>query len=469
MRNELKWVWLAGKLGVASTELLNLVDKLGSIDNIFNADYDTYSEAGVSERLCEDLCDKGMEKAQRIVSYCQSSDVGILTYDSQAYPASLRSLKNPPALLYYVGKLPDFNKDLFISIVGTRTMSEYGMRAAYKIAYEVASSEAVVVSGMALGIDGIAACAAISARGRTVAVLGCGIDRVYPKEHQKLKDIIRQNGAIITEFAPGSEPKGMHFPIRNRIISGLSQGTVVVDADLTSGAMITAKNAILQGRDVYAVPGNIDDDNSSGTNSLIRDGAQAVLCGNDIIKNYAYLYREKLNIQKMLVSQNKSEFNPIVVGNMEVAMRVSERSAPPRRQKTAKEQIIAEAPKETVGNEANSAANSESAANIEAERKKISEFKDKIEMTKDAEKMGEAKSPILESKTEKKGDNSLAVLEKLSEKQRRVFDEMPLDRAVTVDYLAKAGIPFGDVISALTVLEIKGLVSSLPGALYIRK
>ena len=468
VRNELKWLWLADKLGVASTELLLLVEKFGDIDEIYNADYDRYCGAGISERLCEKLCDKKVETVRRTVSFCESAGVGILTFDSYDYPASLRSLKNPPAVLYYMGRLPDFNKNLCISIVGTRTMSEYGMRAAYKIAYEVAASGAIVVSGMALGIDGIASCAAVAARGTTVAVLGCGIDVVYPKEHIKLKEIIKQNGAVITEFPPASEPRGMHFPIRNRIISGISQGTVVVDADLSSGAMITAKNAILQGRDIYAVPGNIDVDNFSGTNSLIRDGAQAVLCGNDIIKNYVYIYRERLNIQKMLSAQKHSDFNAETVANMGVGVRVSagRRAESGNVGKKAETTHRSDVP--TVNKtEAKATASlaDVSIANIEKAHKKITEYNDKAEKTE----KNEAKQSATDVNEAKKGDNSRSVLEKLSEKQRRVFDEMPLDRAVTVDYLAKAGIPFGEVISALTVLEIKGLVSSLPGALYIRK
>ena len=457
MNSFLKWIWLAEKCGAGSSEVLRLVEKIGSIEDIYAADYDAYSEIGVSERLCEDLCDKNTDKAQKIINYCQMANVGILTYESYDYPASLRSLKNPPAVLYYIGKLPDFNRSLCISIVGTRKMSEYGMHAAYKIAYEVASSGAVVVSGMALGIDGIASCAAIAAKGKTVAVLGCGIDIAYPKEHKKLREIIRQNGAVMTEYAPGTEPRGMNFPIRNRIISGLSQGTVVVDADKNSGSMITAKNAILQGRDVYAVPANIDSENSSGTNSLIRDGAQAVLCGNDIIRNYMYIYRDRLNVMKMVNSEKHSDFDPDVVRNMGIAVRVM-----PAEPKGDKLDALARAERGKRTPQA------QSENNGEAEMPKF-----KTEMPKKPEKKPEKTTEIpdesFKTSQNKQGDDSAKILEKLSEKQRKIFDEMPLDRAVTVDYLTKTGFALGEVISALTVLEIKGLVSSLPGALYIRK
>ena len=454
MNDSLKWIWLAEKCGPGSQEVLRLIEKIGSIDDIYAADYDAYSEIGISERLCEDLCDKDTKRAMNIINYCLRDKVGLITYESERYPASLRSLKNPPAVLYYLGNPPDFNKSLCISMVGTRAMSEYGMKSAYKIAYEVAASGAIVVSGMALGIDGICSCAAIAAGGKTVAVLGCGIDLAYPKEHRKLRDIITQNGAVITEFAPGTDPRGANFPIRNRIISGLSQGTVVIDADEKSGAMITAKNAILQGRDLYAVPANIDSENSSGTNSLIRDGAQAVLCGNDIIRNYAYIYRDRLDVMRMMNAAKHSDFNASVVRNMDISLRVI---VPER-----KDDELRNIPRAGRGNKT-----------TDSEEKRES-IVDRMPPFKPVKKLKTAESPkemeLNEPTPQKKsGDDSAKILEKLSEKQRKIFDEMPLDRAVTVDYLTKTGFALGEVISALTVLEIKGLVSSLPGALYIRK
>ena len=448
MSNALKWIWLSERCGEGSSEVLTLVEKFASIDDIYDADYDKYSELGISEHLAERLCDKGLDNAKKIINYCQSAGVGLLTYDGYDYPTSLRSLKNPPVVLYYMGTLPNFNRSLCISIVGTRKMSEYGMRAAYKIAYEVASSGAIVVSGMALGIDGIASCAAIAAKGRTVAVLGCGIDVVYPKEHEKLESIIKQNGAVITEYPPSTEPRGSNFPTRNRIISGLSQGTVVVDADKGSGAMITAKSAILQGKDIYAVPANIDADNSSGTNMLIRDGAQAVMSGNDIIRNYMFIYRDRLDVQKMISAEAHSEFNGDAVRSMGVAVRIY--TPTPEKQGGFDSLHKAEARKKRP-----MLAKKEDKPNEPSAREEVTTEIKHNEMPPAPQKQS--------------GDDSARVLEKLTEKQRRVFDEMPLDRAITVDYLTKTGFTLGEVISALTVLEIKGLVSSLPGALYIRR
>ncbi len=455
MKRYSMWIWLAEKCGAGNSEISGILEGFDSIEAIYDSDFDTYVAAGVSERLAEDLCDKSMDEAVRIINYCQTNRVGILAYDDERYPSSLRAIRNPPAVLYYVGMLPDLNKQLFISMVGTRSMSEYGMRAAYKIAYEVAASGAVVVSGMALGIDGVSAAAAIKAGGKTVAVLGCGIDRVYPKEHTKLKEQIIRHGVMITEFAPGTEPMGKNFPIRNRIISGISAGTVVVDADLGSGAMITAKTAILQGRDIYAVPSNIDSQNSSGTNSLIRDGAQAVLCGYDIIKNYTFTYRAGLNIQRMRDAERHSELDIQAVSAMGVGSRgKSKATFSSRGNEQAKDTRKADGkgnthPKDTMTRDVAT----DGSNNTEALPQN-------------------AYMAVLEDKPSKQksmGDRSREALESLNEKQRLVFDEMPLDRAITVDYLTKTGLKLGEVMSALTVLEVKGLISSLPGAIYIRK
>ena len=155
--NRAKWIWLAYKCGAANNELPVLIAKFGDIESIYNASYDEYMSAGISERLCEDLSDKSLDPIMPTLKYCEKVKVGVMCYDDEKYPMSLRSLKDPPAVLFYRGNLPSLNKSLCISIVGTRSMSEYGMRAAYKIGYEVATSGAVVVSGMALGIDGIEA------------------------------------------------------------------------------------------------------------------------------------------------------------------------------------------------------------------------------------------------------------------------------------------------------------------------
>lgn len=436
MRNTSKWVWFAEKCGAGSSEMVKIFEKYGSINDIFLADFDSYIENDVSERLAEKLSDKSLDQAYSIIQYCERSRVGILTYDCEEYPKSLRAIKDPPAVLYYFGRLPDLNKHLCIAAVGTRKMSEYGMRSAYKIAYEIAASGAIVVSGMALGIDSVAASAALKAGGKTIAVLGCGIDIIYPKEHKKLYSAIAEKGVIITEYPPSTEPSSFNFPVRNRIISGLSQGTVVIDASEKSGALITSKTAILQGRDIYAVPSNIDSENSSGTNSLIRDGAQAVLCGYDIIKNYAYLFRDTVSVQDLRGAEKRSDFDGRVLAYYGIRARGA---------KPAFEGISAKAERERADG---------------LMHKEIKPTKAEAVKSMPAES---------QPKADARGDRSKEALESLSDYERKIFEEMPLDKAVSADYFAANGEILANAMFALTTLEIKGLVSSLPGALYIRK
>ncbi len=457
MNNTAKWIWLASHCGAGSTEINTLVEKFGSIKEIYRADLSEYAAAGVSERLASLLSDKSLDHIYPIIEYCNRARVGILCYDDKKYPSSLHSLKDPPAVLYYVGDLPDFNRELCISVVGTRKMSEYGMRTAYKIAYETAAAGAVVVSGMALGIDSVASSAAMASGGKTVAVLGCGIDVIYPKEHKTLMRTICRHGAVMTEYPPSTEPRSYNFPQRNRIISGLSQGTVVIDADIKSGAMITAKTAILQGRDIYAVPSNIDSANSSGTNSLIRDGAQAVLCGDDIIKNYAYLFRDTLDIPKLRAAEKASNFAPSVLERLGVRAR-GERAAyagasaeAENKKRSMMGSLVRKQAEEARGFESGEPS---------SDRKKI--------IRASASKVGDQ---ALEHRAsdDARADNSSAALASLTDIQKKIFEDMPLDTAVSIDYLVKMGNNISTVMPTLTILEIRGLISSLPGSLYIRR
>lgn len=446
MKKTLKWIWLAEKCGAGSMELARLIENFDSIGEIYLADYDTLVDRGCSEHLAEKLADKGLDRAYSIVADCEKNGINIITYDDVRYPKSLASIKDPPAVLYCKGRLPSLNGELCISVVGTRSMSEYGMRTAYKIAYEIASSGAIVVSGMALGIDAVAACAAIAAHGRTVAVLGCGIDVTYPKQHERLKAAILENGAIISEYPPTTEPKRYHFPTRNRIISGLSQGTVVLDANENSGSLITAHTAIIQGRDVYAVPSNIDAENSAGTNKLIRDGAQAVLNGRDIIVNYAYLFEKKVLVSKAQEAEKRSAFDLGALTSLGVKPTGAIRDKSDAPKSVAKRQGAPVKTGASVG---------------KTGQKELDEL---------IGKMLPLKNEGASTKEEAdKGDSSLSALESLKPIQRSIFDEMPLDRAVTVDHLMNAGFKYGDIIGALTALEIKGLIAALPGGLYTRK
>lgn len=214
-----------------------------------------------------------------------TSKIKTIKLEDNLYPEKLRNIYAPPKTLYLLGNAELLNQES-IAIIGCRDCTKYGAENAYKFGYELAISNVCVISGLARGIDSYAHQGAIKAKGKTIAVLGSGLDIIYPPENAKLyKEIIMNNGAIITEYPLGSKPEKYHFPERNRIISGLSDGVLVVEAKKKSGTMITVDFALEQGREVYAIPGNISSDSSYGTNELIKEGAIPVTNVNDIILN----------------------------------------------------------------------------------------------------------------------------------------------------------------------------------------
>lgn len=211
------------------------------------------------------------------------SKIKTIKLEDSTYPEKLKEIYNPPKTIYLIGNEKLLNQKS-IAIIGCRECTRYGAENAYKFGYELAKENICVISGFAKGIDTYSHKGAVSAKGKTIAVLGCGLDIVYPPENMELyKQILIQGGAIISEYPLGSKPEKYHFPERNRIISGLSSGVLVIEAKKKSGTMITVDFALEQGREVYAVPGNISSENSYGTNELIKEGAIPVTSINDMI------------------------------------------------------------------------------------------------------------------------------------------------------------------------------------------
>ena len=196
-----------------------------------------------------------------------------ITLEKESYPEKLKNIYNRPQTLYVLGNEELLNEKS-IAIIGCRNASDYGLRSAYKFGYELAQKGVCIISGFARGVDTYSHMGAVAAKGKTIAVLGCGLDVIYPSENLELyKQILINNGTIVTEYPLGSKPEKYHFPARNRIISGLSDGVLVVEAKEKSGTLITVEHALEQGKDVYAIPGNITSKNSYGTNELIKEGA----------------------------------------------------------------------------------------------------------------------------------------------------------------------------------------------------
>ncbi len=280
------WIWFASLPKLTLQQKITMLEHFSDPEEI----YHTQQFGDLPEKVTQVLEDKDLTFARQVVKSCAEKHISILTMGDAAYPGKLRNIPDAPLVLYYKGVLPDFDGQPVIGVVGTRKASAYGMNNARQMSRQIAACGGLVVSGGAFGIDAMALEGALDVGQQTVAVLGCGADVVYPKSNRTLFERIEKNGCLLSEYIPGTEPRTWQFPERNRIISGLSDGVLVVEAPEKSGALITAGMAFEQGRDVFAVPGNIDVANYAGSNALLQERAAAVMSGWDVVKTYAHLY-----------------------------------------------------------------------------------------------------------------------------------------------------------------------------------
>ena len=290
------WLWLSSLNGLRNETALKFVEALGSVKQLYFADIKDLERAEVTGATAKELhalCDKNLRRAAEIEKHCEELGVRILCMQDAAYPERLRNIYNAPLVIYIKGNLPNVDEAVCVGVVGTRKASGYGLETAERIGKELAEGGAAVITGIAEGIDTAAAKGALKAGGRVVAVLGTGPDIVYPAWNSRLQNTIAKVGAVVTEYPPGTRGSKMNFPMRNRIISGLSLGVAIVQAPEKSGALITASRAQEQGRDIFVVPGNVDDESFVGSNALIRDGACLIRSGSDIIEEYKWRVSRK--------------------------------------------------------------------------------------------------------------------------------------------------------------------------------
>jgi DNA processing protein len=297
--------WLGFNLvkGVGPAKIQSLLSYCGDIKAAWNADSALLDKLGFDKRAKENLIDaRGTLDLDQELEKVHSKHIKILTWDSPDYPSYLREVDGPPPLLYVVGGLEDIDR-WAVAVVGTRRVTPYGRQMTQEIVAGLVRNGVTIISGLARGVDAIAHKTALEHGGRTIAVLGSGPDNVYPPEHRDLaRQIVRGRGAVISDYPLGTEPEAKNFPPRNRIISGLSLGVVVVEAGKRSGATITAKRALEQGREVFAVPGNVNKAASRGTNRLIQRGeAKLVTNANDVLEELnLHMVFEHTAVQKAL-------------------------------------------------------------------------------------------------------------------------------------------------------------------------
>jgi DNA processing protein len=281
------WMALSYVTGVGSRTAAMLIDRFGSPAACFAASRASLKSLGLKRLSIEALASREqVDCAERDLRELRKLGAGVITLTDERYPRSLRETYDPPVVLYCRGDLARALSQPAIAIIGSRRCSTYGKNVAQMLARELAARGVTIVSGLARGVDHAAHTGALEAGGLTVAVMGTGIDAIYPKEHRSLGERIIEQGALITEFPLGAPPLPQNFPFRNRVISGLCLGVLVVEGAERSGSLITARLAYEQGRDVFAVPGNITSANSFGPNYLIKDGAKLVQTWRDVVEEF---------------------------------------------------------------------------------------------------------------------------------------------------------------------------------------
>lgn len=429
MSDNLKyWIWLQNSLGYANA-------KINTVRRFYPSVEDFYKGGIVEWRFCgcftnkelNSLCKNTLDKAQKTVDRCNQLGYTALTPDMEEYPQMLKEIYDPPAVLYVNGKLPDVDHILSIGIVGTRNATLDGKKLAYSMAYDFAKSGVNVISGGALGIDSSAHNGTLAGGGKTICVLGCGINSNYLMSNAPLRRQIAQSCAVVSEYPPDIAPQKYSFPQRNRIISALSQGIVVIEAGEKSGALITASVALSQNKDIFSVPGSVNSKMSYGTNMLIKQGAKAVTCAKDVIDEYNYKYH-------LEVAENSLDD--------EVVKKAVEKIPTLKRKAISVNEIILQNKKQK-NNAEKSGINRENIAKNTAEN--INADVVKTEKTK---------------KTEKKQ------LTDVSENAKKIYDIIFENPSSVDDIVIKTRLPVFKIMQALTELELEEVVERKSGGKY---
>jgi len=408
------WIWLSTRPHISDRVKVELVRTFQDPEAVYYADADSFRGiAGLDKAGSNALADKNLQDAEQILRTCRRKDLQILTYRDAAYPSRLKNIPDPPLVFYYKGSLPDFDGAPLIGVVGTRKASAYGMNVAKKMGYQIARCGGIVVSGMADGIDGMATRGALTAGVSAVGILGSGADVVYPTQNRALFEDMEQYGCLMSEFVPGTPPLARNFPKRNRIISGLSCGVLVVEAPEKSGALITAQAALDQGRDVFVIPGNIDVPTCVGSNRLLRDGAIAVSSGWDIMSEYEHQFPDQVRKNNSASASNTEE----MIAEVGTQTGKIQHKAPQKATLLRNNQLSKQKEdKKVIDN---------------SEASPYSGLEDKI-------------PPLLPD-------------------EQRILSALTWEPRPVDDVIAETGIPTARMLATLTLLQVKGMVRQHPG------
>lgn len=311
MDNKIYWIWLQQCIGYGSKKIKEVISLYSSVKEFYDSGLNAWKLCGCFTNKDLNLMSSySLEDANKIILRCKELGQTIITYEDNCYPKLLRQICDPPCVLYVKGELPELNNKLCIAIIGTRSATESGLKTSFKFGFDLAKANVVVVSGGALGIDSSAHKGAISAEGKTVCVLSSGINYNYLVSNASLRKMISENGAIISEYAPDTPVRKWSFHCRNRIVSGLCRGVVVIEAGERSGSLITVNLALEQNKDVFSIPGDLRSAVSIGTNNLIKMGAKPVTCIEDILEDYIHEFSNiKFNEDNKYLANNIANYS----------------------------------------------------------------------------------------------------------------------------------------------------------------
>lgn len=338
------WLWLTTRRGVGTAGALAVLDHFGTPERAYYADPEEYTQLPLPSLQQKALEDKSMERADSILADCERLGLRIMTFQDAGYPERLRQIADPPAVLYIRGKVFHFDEEAAIGVVGTRKPTPYGEKWAERFGLELAAGGALVVSGIARGLDTRAIKGALKGGGPVVSILGGGVDVPYPYENRFLYEDVAAAGALISEYPPGTPNEADHFPRRNRILSGLCLGVLAVECRPFGGTMSTVGHALAQDRDIFAVPGALDAPMSEGTNKLIQQGAKLVTCGRDILEEYWSRFPDKLAASAPLTPE-AAQARLESLETEETRAAPAPRQAVPEPEKPSREKIPREAQK----------------------------------------------------------------------------------------------------------------------------
>ncbi len=451
-------VWLSEALGQGSPIASKIVENF-SAKEVYEGCLDgaeaslLFSEDEI-KRIRKSLKRRTLSHAEEILALCEKLGISVVTSESAEYPSPLRTLRDMPVVLYVRGKLPDCNSNMLTTVVGTRSMTDYGRSIAYSLGTGLAFGGSIVVSGMALGADSMALIGALEHGGTTIAVLGSGVDVIYPREHKEIYNRILSKGAVISEYPPGTPPTGSHFPVRNRIMSGISDATVVVEADAKSGALITARNAVKQGRKLFAVPGKIGESGAEGTNALICDGAIPVVTAEDVLVEFEFMYKDQISVAHAHSKLHGLDMNEL----SRDAMYRARIGSGLHRENYIGSGSYGGRLRSTV-NVKSPHGNPSASDTTKHEKAKTEEIKENIYQKSEKQTVNSDKKVIEANKIE---------LDLLDESEIKVYNKMKPNVPMLPDELVSEGTTVSEIMSALTVLEMSGAVESGGGGYFMR-